>query len=116
MAGMRDIYALTDERPAFPASSGAPSFWILRDASKTDPGRLRGAVTVDNLTFRYRTSGPMVLDGISIRAEPGECIALTGPSGSGKSTLLNLILRFETPHSGAIYLDGRDPCGSRSAW
>jgi ABC-type bacteriocin/lantibiotic exporter with double-glycine peptidase domain len=63
---------------------------------------------VDNLTFRYRSDGPMILDGVSIRAEPGECIALTGPSGCGKSTLLNLVLRFETPHSGAIYLDGRE--------
>ncbi len=78
------------------------------DESKVHPGRLRGAVVVDNLTFRYRADGPMILDGVSIRAEPGECIALTGPSGSGKSTLLNLMLRFETPHSGAIYLDGRE--------
>ncbi len=78
------------------------------DESKIHPGRLRGAVVVDNLTFRYRADGPMILDGVSIRAEPGECIALTGPSGSGKSTLLNLMLRFETPHSGAIYLDGRE--------
>jgi NHLM bacteriocin system ABC transporter ATP-binding protein len=78
------------------------------DSSTTHPGRLRGAIHVENLTFRYRSDGPMILDGVSITAEPGECIALTGPSGSGKSTLLNLILRFETPHSGAIYLDGRE--------
>jgi NHLM bacteriocin system ABC transporter ATP-binding protein len=78
------------------------------DKSKGHPGRLRGAISVDNLMFRYRADGPMILDGVSIQAEPGECIALTGPSGCGKSTLLNLILRFETPHSGAIYLDGRD--------
>jgi NHLM bacteriocin system ABC transporter ATP-binding protein len=81
------------------------------DESKTHPGRLRGAVSVDNLTFRYRSDGPMILDGISIEAGPGECIALTGPSGCGKSTLINLILRFETPHSGAIYLDGRELSG-----
>ena len=78
------------------------------DGSKAHPGRLRGAIVLDNLTFRYRADGPMILDGVSITAEPGECIALTGPSGSGKSTLLNLMLRFETPHSGAIYLDGRE--------
>jgi NHLM bacteriocin system ABC transporter ATP-binding protein len=78
------------------------------DESKVHPGRLRGAIAVDNLTFRYRADGPMILDGVSIEAQPGECIALTGPSGSGKSTLLNLMLRFETPHSGAIYLDGRE--------
>ena len=81
------------------------------DASRIHPGRLRGAVSVENLTFRYRDQGPMILDGVSIAAAPGQCIALTGPSGSGKSTLLNLILRFETPQSGAIYLDGRELSG-----
>ena len=78
------------------------------DAGQIHPGRLCGAVQMENLTFRYRSFGPMTLDGISIQAEPGECIALTGPSGGGKSTLLNMLLRFEIPHSGAIYLDGRD--------
>jgi NHLM bacteriocin system ABC transporter ATP-binding protein len=78
------------------------------DAAKTHPGRLRGAVAVDAVTFRYRADGPLILDSVSVKADPGECIALTGPSGGGKSTLLNLILRFETPHSGAIHLDGRE--------
>ncbi len=81
------------------------------DGSKTHPGRLRGAVRVENLRFRYRSDGPMILDDVSIDVAPGECIALTGPSGSGKSTLLNLMLRFETPHSGAIFLDGRELSG-----
>jgi NHLM bacteriocin system ABC transporter ATP-binding protein len=76
--------------------------------SRAHPGRLRGAVVVENVTFRYRGDGPLVLDGVSIRAEPGECIAITGPSGSGKSTLLNLLLRFEHPQSGAVYFDGRE--------
>ncbi len=76
--------------------------------SRTHPGRLRGALIVDNVTFRYRNDGPLILDSVSIRANPGESIALTGPSGSGKSTLLSLILRFEHPHSGAIYFDGRE--------
>lgn len=76
--------------------------------SRTHPGRLRGAVAVENVTFRYRNDGPLILDSVSIRANPGECIALTGPSGSGKSTLLNLLLRFENPHSGAVYFDGRE--------
>jgi NHLM bacteriocin system ABC transporter ATP-binding protein len=78
------------------------------DGSKIHPGRLRGAIRVENLMFRYRSDGPMILNGVSIRAEPGECIALTGPSGSGKSTLVNLMLRFEAPHSGVIHLDGRE--------
>ena len=81
------------------------------DDSKIHPGRLRGAVSVESLTFRYRTDGPMILNDVSIKAEPGECIALTGPSGSGKTTLMNLLLRFEAPHSGAVYLDGRELSG-----
>ena len=78
------------------------------EKSKTHPGRLRGVIAVEAVTFRYRSDGPLILDNVTIHAAPGECIALTGPSGSGKSTLLNLILRFETPHSGAIYLDGHE--------
>jgi NHLM bacteriocin system ABC transporter ATP-binding protein len=72
------------------------------------PGRLRGGIRIEGLTFRYRQDGPLVLDGVFLAAAPGECVAVTGPSGSGKSTLLNLILRFESPQSGAIYLDGRE--------
>ena len=78
------------------------------DISKAHPGRLRGEIRIDRLTFRYRHDGPLVLEDVSIHVAPGECIALTGPSGSGKSTLLNLLLRFEIPQSGAIYLDGKE--------
>jgi NHLM bacteriocin system ABC transporter ATP-binding protein len=81
------------------------------DRAKSLPGRLRGRISIENVTFRYGTSGPMTLDGISIEIEPGECVALTGPSGCGKSTLLNLLLRFEEPHSGSIALDGQDLSG-----
>lgn len=78
------------------------------NARKAHPGRLRGEIALDNVTFRYRGDGPLILNSISLRAKPGECIAITGPSGGGKSTLLNLLLRFEIPQSGAIYLDGRE--------
>jgi NHLM bacteriocin system ABC transporter ATP-binding protein len=103
------------------ASSGLlsiPNLWrrarTILDAhpevepGKTQPGRLAGRVVLDHVGFRYRKDGPLTLDDISLHAEPGECIALVGPSGSGKSTILNLLLRFETPHAGAIYLDGQD--------
>jgi NHLM bacteriocin system ABC transporter ATP-binding protein len=78
------------------------------NARKAHPGRLRGEIALENVTFRYRDDGPLILNSISVRAKPGECIAITGPSGGGKSTLLNLLLRFEIPQSGAIYLDGRE--------
>jgi ATP-binding cassette subfamily C protein len=78
------------------------------DATKTSIGRLRGRIDIEHATFRYRDDGPLTLDDVTIHAEPGQCIALTGPSGSGKSTILNLLLHFETPMSGAIYLDGQE--------
>ena len=76
--------------------------------SNVHPGRLAGAIAMESVTFRYREDGPLILDNVSVRAAPGECIALTGPSGGGKSTILNLLLRFESPQSGGIYLDGRE--------
>jgi NHLM bacteriocin system ABC transporter ATP-binding protein len=81
------------------------------DLSKADPGRLAGRISVDHVTFRYRDSGALTLDDVSIHAEPGEFIALVGGSGSGKSTLLRLLLGFETPESGAIAYDGQDLIG-----
>jgi len=45
------------------------------------------------------------LDGIDIRVETGDFVALLGPSGCGKSTLLNLIAGFEAPTSGQLLLD-----------
>jgi ATP-binding cassette subfamily C protein len=82
---------------------------VMADAA--DPGQLSGRILVDHLTFRYRDDGPLILDDVSIQAEPGEFIALVGPSGSGKSTILRLLLGFETPMSGTIYYDGQDLAG-----
>ncbi|NJR49605.1 MAG: NHLP bacteriocin export ABC transporter permease/ATPase subunit [Leptolyngbyaceae cyanobacterium CSU_1_3] len=81
------------------------------DSEKADPGRLSGRVVVDHAIFRYRDDGPLTLDDVSIRAEPGEFIAFVGASGSGKSTLFRLLLGFDIPESGTIYYDGQDLAG-----
>ncbi len=71
-------------------------------------GRLNGRVEVNQVSFRYDRNGGYVLDGVSLRAAPGEFIAVVGPSGSGKSTLMRLLLGFESPEFGAIYFDGQE--------
>ena len=81
------------------------------DADKADPGRLSGRLAIDHTVFRYRQEGALILDDVSIHAEPGEFIALVGPSGSGKSTLLRLLLGFDVPESGTISFDGQDLAG-----
>ena len=61
----------------------------------------------DNVTFSYQPGNP-VLEGINLRAEAGETIAIVGPNGCGKSTLANLVPRFFDPTAGCVRLDGVD--------
>ena len=81
------------------------------ELTKADPGRLIGKINLDRVSFRYQADRPLVLDNVSIRADPGEFIALVGGSGSGKSTIMRLLLGFETPEEGSIHYDGRDLTG-----
>lgn len=72
-----------------------------------DPGKLTGSIEMAHVNFRYKPDGPQILKDVSIKADPGEFIALVGPSGSGKSTILRLLIQFETSESGSIFYDGQ---------
>jgi subfamily B ATP-binding cassette protein HlyB/CyaB len=78
-----------------------------------NPGRaalpaIRGQVTFEHATFRYRVDGPEVLHDVSFSAEPGQVIGIVGSSGSGKSTIAKLIQRLYVPESGRVLVDGVD--------
>ena len=82
---------------------------IPESAAGGEPvGRLGGDVLFDRISFRYDPDGPLILDDVTIRARPGEFIAIAGESGAGKSTLFRLALGIDTPAAGAVYYDGRD--------
>jgi NHLM bacteriocin system ABC transporter ATP-binding protein len=81
------------------------------DGTKVDPGTLQGALSVAHISFRYRDDGPLVLNDISLHANPGQFIAIVGPSGCGKSTLLRILLGFESSEAGTVCYDGQDVSG-----
>ena len=70
------------------------------------------AAAVKRVSFAHR-GGPLVLDGDSLQARRGELVALVGPTGAGKSTLLELILRFHSPSTCRVVIDGRDLARAR---
>lgn len=78
------------------------------DESPGDPGELKGAVEAGNISFRYDSLGPFILDNVNLKIEPGQFVAVVGASGSGKSTLLRVLMGFEKPESGTVYYDNQD--------
>ncbi|KAF0816753.1 MULTISPECIES: ABC transporter ATP-binding protein [unclassified Cytobacillus] len=58
-------------------------------------------ITIENVSFSY-SAEEIVLENISLEAQPGQMIALAGPSGSGKTTLFGLLERFYEPTAGEI--------------
>ncbi len=75
------------------------------DAPK--PGRVRGEVAFEEVSFRYEADKPLI-DGLSLTVRPGETVAIVGPTGAGKTTLVNLLMRFYEVGGGRITLDGTD--------
>jgi ABC-type multidrug transport system fused ATPase/permease subunit len=72
-----------------------------------DPGRVRGAIRFDRVTFGYDRD-EQVLHEVSFDIEPGQVVGIVGSTGSGKSTLLSLLPRFYDPTLGRILIDGVD--------
>lgn len=84
--------------------------------NRTNLGKIKGAIEVEQVTFRYRQDGPEVLRRISFKLSPGEILGVVGPSGSGKSTLAKLLQRMYSPESGRVLIDGTDLNLADPAW
>ena len=86
---------------------------ILEEAPETlvgslDPGDLTGDIEFVDVTFRYLPEGPDAVSAASFHIRPGDYVAFVGSSGSGKSTIYRLLLGFEKPDAGAVFLDRHD--------
>jgi ATP-binding cassette subfamily B protein RaxB len=73
-----------------------------RDATLTPSLEVRG------LRFRYAEQEPYVLDGVSVKIDAGESVAIVGPSGGGKTTLINILLGILPPTEGEVLIGNKN--------
>ncbi|PSO49883.1 MAG: type I secretion system permease/ATPase [Cyanobacteria bacterium SW_9_44_58] len=69
---------------------------------------IQGSIEYDNVSFRFKNTGPMQLNNINVKIEPGQFVGIVGESGAGKSTLTKLVARLYEPETGRILIDNYD--------
>jgi ATP-binding cassette subfamily B protein len=77
-------------------------------AAPVRPGRLTGAIDLENAHFRYDRQHGEAIGGVTLHIAAGETVALVGQTGAGKSTLVKLIARFYDVTGGSVRIDGTD--------
>ena len=77
---------------------------------------IRGNISFDHVTFRYRVDGQEVLHDVTFDVPAGQMVGIVGPSGSGKSTFAKLVQRLYVPESGRVLVDGIDLAMVDPAW
>jgi thiol reductant ABC exporter CydC subunit len=97
LAAGRRVLELTDREPAVqdPACPVPAPSWPF-------------ALALEDVRASYPNQPRPAVEGLSLRLDAGERIALVGPSGAGKTTVVNLLLRFLDPGRGRVTLAGRD--------
>ncbi len=104
-----DLPPLVTDRPGATALARGPLSVELDDVSFRYPSADEVSLaSLEQVALADRRGGGEVLHGISLRAEPGQLIALVGPSGAGKTTITALVARLYDVSSGAVRLGGRD--------
>jgi len=96
LAAARRLFELADHEAAIPEST---------PLSATLPTGIP-ALVVKDLSLRYNTRQPPVLDGVSFVLPPGKKLAVVGPNGAGKTSLVNVLLRAWDYPSGQVDLGG----------
>ena len=67
---------------------------------------VRGEITLENVSFRYDSRGPLLCNRINLCVRPGEKLSIVGRVGQGKTTLLRLMSGLLTPTEGRVLVDG----------
>ncbi len=70
--------------------------------------KFEGAISFEDVTFKYEGAKIPALDRVSFSIPPGTMLGLVGRSGSGKSTVARLLMGINRDYSGAVKIDGTD--------
>jgi ABC-type multidrug transport system fused ATPase/permease subunit len=97
MAALDKIFDLLETRPD-----------MVDRPDALHPGRLRGEIELDHVSFSYGDDADWALDGVDLRIPAGQTVALVGETGAGKSTMAKLVARFYDPQRGRVLVDGHD--------
>ena len=66
---------------------------------------ISGNIKLENVSFKYSETGPLIVNDLSLEIKEGDYIAIVGQTGCGKSTLVRLLLGFEKPLQGRVLYD-----------
>lgn len=67
---------------------------------------MEGRICARNISFRYASNEPFLLQNVNIEINPGEFVAIVGASGGGKTTFMKLLLGILPPSEGEIIVEG----------
>ena len=88
---------------------------LTAGVAQTVPSARTSPLVVDELTYTYPDAQTPAVDGVSLRIDPGELVALAGHSGGGKTTAMNCLLGFLAPQAGSIRIGDVDLCQASAA-
>jgi ATP-binding cassette, subfamily B, bacterial MsbA len=91
--------------------SARGAFELISAPAEKDDGvkeveNCRGEIHFFDVNVQFNPNSKPVLDNFNLKISAGNTIALVGSSGAGKTTVINSLLRFVSPRSGVITLDG----------